>query len=62
MKMILKVLASHDQELTDEELMQSQEERTPIDTEHNSEWPKSEVIQELKVKHVRFLLRWTVLQ
>lgn len=41
---------------------QLQEERPPNDTEHNSEWPKSEVIQELNVKHVRFLLRWTVLQ
>jgi len=56
MKMMVKVLASHDQELTDEELMQLQEERTPIDIEHNSEWPKSEVIQELNVKHMRFLL------
>lgn len=59
---MVKVLASHDQELTDEELMQLQEERTPIDIEHNSEWPKSEVIQELNVKHMRFLLWWTVLQ
>lgn len=40
MKMILKVLTSHDQELTEEELMQFQRERIWIEMEHNSEHPK----------------------
>lgn len=52
MKMILKVLASHDQKLTHEELLQFQEERTPIHTEHHNERPRSEVIRELNMKHV----------
>ncbi|XP_062887428.1 general transcription factor II-I-like isoform X3 [Mobula hypostoma] len=47
-----EVLASYDQELTDEELMQLQEERIRIETKRNSERPKSEVIQELNVKRL----------
>ncbi|XP_062926341.1 tigger transposable element-derived protein 1-like [Mobula hypostoma] len=45
-----EVLASHDQELTDEELMQLQEERITIETERSS---KNEVVQGLNVKQLR---------
>lgn len=48
-----EVLASHNQELTDEELKELQEERIRFETERNCERPESEVIQELNVKHLR---------
>lgn len=52
LNMMLKVSAFHDQEVTDEEVMQLQEERTPIDNERSSERPDSAVIQELNRKHL----------
>lgn len=51
-KMMMICLASHNQELADEELMQLQKERIWIKTKHNSERPESEVIQDLNIKHL----------
>lgn len=36
-----EILASHDQELTDDELIQLQKEKIQIEIEHSSEWPES---------------------
>lgn len=47
-----EILASHDQELTEEELMQLQEERIRMETDCHSEQPENEVIQELNLKHL----------
>lgn len=54
-----EVLASHDQQLTDEEPMQLQEERIWTKTKCNSKWPENEVIQELKfVKHLHEIFHY----
>lgn len=36
-----EILASHDQELTDDELIQLQKGKILIEIEHSSEWPES---------------------
>ena len=46
------LLTSHEKELTNEELVQLQEERLRIEIERNCERPESEVIQELNVNHL----------
>ena len=50
---IAELLASHDKELTDEELMQLQEERIRFETEQMNEQPENKAVQELNVKHLK---------
>ncbi|KFD48438.1 hypothetical protein M514_10656 [Trichuris suis] len=52
-----KVSASH--EVSEEELVQMQEERIRTDAEHESERPECEAIREMETKHLRELLATT---
>ncbi|KFD69420.1 hypothetical protein M514_18292 [Trichuris suis] len=48
-----EVLASHEQEVSEEELIQLHEERIRTDADHQSERPEGEAIREMETKHLR---------
>ncbi|KFD45886.1 hypothetical protein M514_13224 [Trichuris suis] len=47
-----EVLASYEQQVSEEELVQSQEERIRVDAEHESERREGEALQDTETKHL----------
>ncbi|KFD68751.1 hypothetical protein M514_18992 [Trichuris suis] len=56
---VQEVLASHEQDVSEEELIQMQEERVRTDAEHESERPEGEAIRGMETKCLQELLAMT---